>query len=98
MVGWLRGITWVIRLVVMYEFTVRIFVSMTMGEYGDAAWEIAVVMALCPAWDELDMKVRMTSNLESDNQPESVRGRRSLSAAYPASSAGSPPDISTTIP
>jgi hypothetical protein len=52
MVGCLRGVTWFIRLVLMCEFTIRMIVSMTMGQYGDAAWEIAVVIALCPAWDE----------------------------------------------
>lgn len=52
-VGCLRGITWAIRIVVMLEFTIRITVSLTLGKYADAAWEIAVVIALFPAWDEI---------------------------------------------
>ena len=52
MVGCLRGITWAIRIVVMLEFAIRIMVSLTLGQYGNAAWEIAVVVAVCPAWDE----------------------------------------------
>jgi len=52
MVGCLRGITWAIRIVVMLEFTIRMMVSLTLGKYADAAWELAVVVALCPAWDE----------------------------------------------
>lgn len=47
----LRGIMWTIRLVVMAEFTIRALVSLTLGNYGDAAWEIAAAIALCPAWD-----------------------------------------------
>lgn len=51
-VGCLRGITWAIRIVVMLDFTIRVMVSLTLGQYADAAWEIAVVVALCPALDE----------------------------------------------
>ena len=51
-VGCLRGLTWLVRMVVMLEFAIRMMVSLTLGQYGNAVWEITVVIALCPAWDE----------------------------------------------
>ena len=52
MVGCLRGLVLFVRLVVMGEFAIRMIVNLMIGQYGSAAWDAAVIVALCPAWDE----------------------------------------------
>ena len=72
MVGCLRGVTWAIRIVVMLEFTIRMMVSLTLGQYADAVWEIAVVIALCPAWDETANDLRELPPTGDSREPKTL--------------------------